>query len=120
MRYFQRERAVAVRRRGLGILLLATVMATGAMAAPDITTCQSCHAPPFGPPLEGVAGRKIASVPGIDYCAALTAKSGETWTDANLRALLMDAKGFAPGCSMDTKMTPAAADAMIAYLKTLH
>ena len=107
-------------RKGLGIFVSALLIAGSASAAPDITTCQSCHAPPFGPPLEGVAGRKIASVPMIDYCAALKAKSNESWTDANLRAFLMDAQGFAPSCSMKVKMTPEAADAMITYLKTLH
>ena len=107
-------------RKRLSVIVLASAIATAASAAPDITTCQSCHTPPFGPPLEGVAGRKIASVPSIDYCAALKAKSNEAWTDANLRAFLMDSKGFAPGCSMDLKMSPQAADAMLAYLKTLH
>jgi len=107
-------------RKRLSTILFAMLMTSAASAAPDITTCQSCHTPPFGPPLEGVAGRKIASVPMIDYCAALKAKSSDTWTDANLHAFLMDAQGFAPGCSMNVKMTPQAADAMIAYLKTLH
>lgn len=107
-------------RKGLGALLLTALIAMGASAAPDITTCQGCHAPPYGPPLEGVVGRKIAAVPTIDYCATLKAKSNESWTDANLRAFLMNAQGFAPGCSMNVKLTPEAADAMIAYLKTLH
>lgn len=107
-------------RKGLSTILMTLLIASGASAAPDLTTCQSCHTPPFGPPLEGVAGRKIASVANIDYCATLKARSDETWTDANLRAFLMDSKGFAPGCSMDLKMTAGAADAMVAYLKTLH
>ncbi len=107
-------------RKGLGTLLLAALIATNASAAPDLTTCQGCHTPPFGPPLEGVAGRKIASVPTVDYCKVLKAKSGESWTDANLRAFLMDSQGFAPGCSMTVKMSGSEADAMIAYLKTLH
>jgi cytochrome c len=107
-------------RKKLGTFLLAAMITTGASAAPDITTCQGCHAPPFGPPLEGVVGRKIAAVPTVDYCAALKAKSSDSWTEANLRAFLMNAQGFAPGCSMNVKMTPEAADAMIVYLKTLR
>lgn len=100
-------------------LMLAAVIATGAAAA-DLSTCEGCHTPPYGPPLAGVAGRKIASVPGIEYCSALTAKSGEAWTDANLRALLTNARTFAPGCTMDSKLPPADADAIIAALKALH
>ena len=109
-----------MRKRALAAGCLMALLTTAAMGAPDITTCQSCHTPPFGPPLEGVVGRRIASLPGIDYCAGLKAKASETWTDANLQAFLIDAKAFAPGCSMAVKMTPAEADAMIAYLKTLH
>lgn len=87
--------------------------------------CKACHSVVkgqnrIGPSLAGVAGRKIASVPGFSYSAAMKGKKGN-WTDANLDAWLTRPAKWAPG----TKMAfPGIADAkrrrdVIAYLKTL-
>jgi cytochrome c len=88
--------------------------------------CQICHnlqqgqGPKVGPDLWNVVGRKIASVSGFDYSAALKGKSG-TWTFDVLNEWLTKPSAFAPG----TKMTFAGlardnqrAD-LIAYLDTL-
>ncbi|MEP7129779.1 MAG: hypothetical protein ABI770_01475 [Sphingomicrobium sp.] len=65
--------------------------------------CVGCHEPKFGaavgPPLAGVAGRRIASVPGWGYSAGLKRKSG-VWDDASLNAFLNDPAAFAPGTTM--------------------
>jgi len=83
--------------------------------------CANCHfaGSTDAPPLEGVAGRNIASVKGFLYSAALKAKPGN-WTDANLDAFLADPQGFAPGVGMDAAVQdPAQRRELIAYLKTL-
>jgi cytochrome c2 len=65
--------------------------------------CVGCHQPKFGtavgPPLAGVAGRRIASVPGWAYSAGLQRKSG-VWDDGSLNAFLSDPAAFAPGTTM--------------------
>ncbi|MEO8454882.1 MAG: PQQ-dependent sugar dehydrogenase [Sphingomicrobium sp.] len=65
--------------------------------------CVGCHEPKFGtavgPPLAGVTGRRIASVPGWAYSAGLKRKSG-VWDDASLNAFLSDPAAFAPGTTM--------------------
>jgi hypothetical protein len=53
-----------------------------------------------GPPLWGVAGRRVASVEGYDYSAALKAIGG-TWKPAKLDLFLINPKAFAPGTRMD-------------------
>jgi cytochrome c2 len=83
--------------------------------------CANCHFKESidAPPLEGVAGRNIASVKGFLYSAALKAKPGN-WTDANLDAFLAGPQDFAPGTGMDdTIQDPAQRREVIAYLKTL-
>jgi cytochrome c len=88
--------------------------------------CQICHnleegqGAKVGPDLWNVVGRKVASVPGFDYSAALKAKGG-TWTFDALNEWLTKPSAYAPG----TKMTFAGlsrenqrAD-LIAYLDTL-
>jgi len=87
--------------------------------------CRACHSVVrgqnrIGPSLAGIAGRRIASVPGFNYSAALKKRTGN-WTDANLNAWLTRPAAWAPGTRMafagisDAKRR---AD-MIAYLKTL-
>jgi cytochrome c2 len=65
--------------------------------------CAGCHAPAFGtppgPPLTGVLGRPVASVPGFAYSDALKAAGGR-WTDDRLKAFLADPEAFAPGTTM--------------------
>lgn len=85
--------------------------------------CKTCHgakSTPMGPSLAGVSGRKIASLADFKYSAGLTAKSGATWTDANLDAYLAAPTKFAPGTRMPTGLAaPADRAAVVAYLKGL-
>lgn len=88
--------------------------------------CAFCHgltagAVMVGPSLWGVAGRKIASVPGFDYSGALEAHGADSWTDAQLDAWLTNPAKYAPGTKM---YYPGLADAksrtdVIAFLHTL-
>jgi cytochrome c len=88
--------------------------------------CADCHAldPQAGqtaPPLRGVAGRKIASVPDFQYSDALKAKSAERWTDANLDAFIASPQTFAPGTAMyGGASDPDERKAIIDYLKTVR
>jgi len=67
--------------------------------------CAACHvaanpqASTIGPPLQGVAGRRIASSPGFEYSAGLTALEG-TWTRERLDAFIENPARYAPGTSM--------------------
>jgi cytochrome c len=112
-------------------VMLAAVAATPA-AAQDakagergFAQCRACHSVVrgqnrIGPSLAGISGRRIASVPGFNYSAALKKRTGN-WTDANMNAWLTRPAAWAPGTRMafagisDAKRR---AD-MIAYLKTL-
>ena len=115
-------------RRVLAILAFAGLL-TGspALAADGAKTfqlqCKTCHgakSTPMGPSLAGVAGRKIASLADFKYSAGLTAKSGATWTDANLDAYLAAPAKFAPGTKMMTGVAnPADRAAVVAYVKAL-
>ncbi|WP_243375685.1 c-type cytochrome [Sandarakinorhabdus cyanobacteriorum] len=78
---------------------LAALAAAAPAAAQDakagekaFVQCKACHSVVagqnrIGPSLAGVAGRRIASVPGFNYSAALKKRTG-TWTDANMNAWL--------------------------------
>src|SRR5690606_10308604 len=50
-------------------------------------------------PLAGVAGRKIASVPDVDYTPALQ-RLGGVWTPERLDAFISAPNTFAPGTAM--------------------
>ncbi len=88
--------------------------------------CAFCHgltagAVMVGPSLWGVAGRRIASVPGFDYSGALKAHGADSWTDAELDPWLKSPSAFAAGTKM---YYPGLADAksradVIAFLHTL-
>lgn len=90
--------------------------------------CTVCHdnsrymVNDLGPPLFGVAGRRVGSVPGRTYSSALQASytRGDTWTDAALDRMLEDPWRAHPGTRMwivieDKKERQA----LIAYLKGL-
>lgn len=88
-------------------------------------SCRRCHAiaatdPSYGPPLEGVIGRRAGTFNGYDYSDALKA-AGFVWTDGALRAWMEDNEGFVPG----TKMRhvgiedPTVQDFIMAYLKSI-
>jgi cytochrome c len=88
--------------------------------------CQTCHnfekgaGAKIGPPLFGVVGRPIASVPGFSYSDSLKAVGGD-WTYEAINKMITNPKSEAPG----TKMSfPGEADPqkradILAYLQTL-
>ena len=88
--------------------------------------CGACHnfekgaAAKVGPPLYGVVGREVASVPGFSYSDALKSKGG-TWDYEKINAFITSPKSYAPG----TKMTfagesdPVKRADIIDYLHTL-
>ena len=88
--------------------------------------CSSCHvaqpgaASGVGPNLHGVVGRKAGSLAGFAYSEAM-AKSGITWTEAELDAFLANPSGKVPGTAMaagqvaDTDRRAA----VLAYLASL-
>jgi cytochrome c len=88
--------------------------------------CGACHnfqegqGPKVGPDLYDVVGRKIASVPGFNYSAALKAKNG-TWTFDALNKWLTDPRNDVPGTAMTfAGLTNEKQRAdVIAYLDTL-
>jgi len=88
--------------------------------------CQTCHnfekgaGPKIGPPLWGVVGRPIASIPGFAYSDSLKAVGGN-WTWEALNVMVSNPKKEASG----TKMTfpgehdPQRRADILAYLQTL-
>jgi cytochrome c len=88
--------------------------------------CGACHnfqegqGPKVGPDLYNVVGRKIASVPGFNYSAALKAMNG-TWTFDALNKWLTDPRNDVPGTAMTfAGLTNEKQRAdVIAYLDTL-
>jgi cytochrome c len=88
--------------------------------------CQACHnvqegqGPKIGPDLYNVVGRKIASVAGFNYSAALKSKNGN-WDFNALNAWLAKPSAYAPGTAMTfagLSNDKQRAD-VIAYLDTL-
>ena len=66
--------------------------------------CRRCHAidatdKSYGPPLEGVIGRRAGSVEGYPYSEALKS-AGFFWTEPALKAWMEDNKGLIPGTKM--------------------
>jgi len=92
----------------------------------DTKVCQTCHnfekgaAAKVGPPLYGVLGRPVASVPGFAYSDGLKAVGGE-WTFEKINQFITKPSAFAAG----TKMTyPGESDEhkrgdILDYLDTL-
>jgi cytochrome c len=104
-------------------LLASASVEHGAQVAKQCGTChnfQEGQGPKVGPDLYGVVARKIASVPGFNYSAALKAKDG-TWTFDELNKWLLDPRADVPGTAMTFAGLPndkQRAD-VIAYLDTL-
>ena len=92
----------------------------------DAKVCLTCHnfekgaGPKIGPPLYGVVGRPVASIPGFAYSDSLKSVGGD-WTYEKINQMITDPKSVAPG----TKMTfPGESDPqkradILAYLQTL-
>ena len=104
-------------------LLASASVDHGAQVAKQCGTChnfQEGQGKKVGPDLYGVVGRKIASVPGFNYSAALKAVDG-TWTFDKLNPWLKDPRAMVPGTAMTFAGLPnekQRAD-VIAYLNTL-
>ncbi len=107
------------RRRDVGCRWPLAAVAVGAVLLTDTSgaadeqsypeafeVCTSCHSyqqdePQLeGPPLRGVVGRRVASVEGYEYSAALRAIGG-AWDRARLDQFLTNPKLFAPGTKME-------------------
>jgi cytochrome c len=74
----------------------------GAQVAKQCGTChnfQEGQGAKVGPDLYGVVGRKIASVPGFNYSAALKGMNGN-WTFDELNTWLKDPRAMVPGTAM--------------------
>jgi cytochrome c len=94
------------------VVLLLTLAWNGAVLAQDVAAgeqsfkkCAACHAVgegaknKIGPELNGLDGRKAASVQGYSYSDA-NKKSGITWDDASFRDYIKDPKAKLPGTKM--------------------
>ena len=123
---------------GLCLLMTLALPACSRAASPEqiaagkaafAANCALCHyASPAmgtfqGPPLFGVAGRKIGGVAGFDYSDALKAAHGrgEKWNESSLDAFLADPQQAMPGTQMPVNV-PDATDRrnLIAYLTSLN
>jgi cytochrome c len=117
----------------MGLALVFGILAVAPAAAQDAAKgklvfleCQACHAVApggpalVGPDLEGVYGRKAASLPGYDYSAALKS-SGLVWNAANLDRWLTDPSQVVPGTKMAFTgiASPALRADVIAYLASV-
>ena len=88
--------------------------------------CQTCHnfekgaGPKIGPPLWGVAGRPIASIPGFSYSDSLKAVGGN-WTWEALNTMVSNPKMEASGTKMSFpgEKDPQKRADILAYLQTL-
>jgi cytochrome c len=86
----------------IGTMLASASVQHGATVAKQ---CEACHnfqegaGAKVGPDLYGVVGRKIASVAGFNYSAALKEKTG-TWDFDTLNTWLTKPSAFAPGTAM--------------------
>lgn len=85
------------------------------------TECRGCHAVSIAPTLRGLVGRPIASVAAFaGYSGGLKARSGDTWTEANIDLFLAGPSAFAPGTLMvKTIADPQQRADIIAYIASL-
>jgi cytochrome c2 len=84
--------------------------------------CTACHVlgrNAQGPDLNGVVGRKAASLPGVNYSAALKA-SNLTWTQGELDKFLSGPTKLVPGTNMRAMVAdPDERRDLVAYLASL-
>ncbi len=116
-------------RRGFGpiaalLLLTAAAHADGDPARGEqrFVDCAACHAPQpgvanVGPSLQGVFGRKAATLADFRYSPALK-RSGITWTPETLDTFLADPQKAVPNNRMPYAGMPDATDRadLIAFL----
>ena len=85
--------------------------------------CTGCHALTTdreGPRLQGVVGRRTASVPGFPYSAALR-KANIVWNGETLDRWLTDPDSLIPNSNMDFRVPkPQERKDLIAYLGTMR
>ena len=85
--------------------------------------CAMCHIAEGGgqgPSLEGLYGRRAASLPGFAFSDALKA-SGLTWTGPNLDRFLTDPRAMVPGTAMPILVAdPAQRADLIAWFASRH
>jgi cytochrome c len=118
--------------KGLTAIATSIVFASSALAAAPtdaeqkaaFAPCMACHTKDkgvnkIGPSLFGVVGRKVASVSGFSYSAAMKAKGGN-WTPEQLDTYITNPRQVVPGTYMSYpgQKDPAKRAALIAYLKT--
>ena len=120
--------AAAFGLAALASTAVAAPAAGSAAAGQDLFSeqCSLCHSVTptggggGGPDLNGVMGRKVASVTGFTYTRALKAKTDTAWTPELLDTFLNDPQTFASGTSMPVNLTEAKDRAdVIAYLATV-
>lgn len=85
-------------------------------------SCATCHSlggeVGAGPPLNGVVGRRMASVPGFGYSPALKGRR-DLWTEALISSFINNPKGLVPGTTMpETGIYVDQSEDIAAYLKT--
>jgi cytochrome c len=105
-------------------VLLAKADATKGQA--DTKACQSCHnfekgaGAKVGPPLWGVVGRPVASIPGFAYSDGLKAMGGD-WTYEGINKLITNPKADVAGTKMSYpgESDPHKRADILAYLQTL-
>jgi aldose sugar dehydrogenase len=86
--------------------------------------CGNCHSlgeeVGIGPPLNGVVGRHIATIPKFGYSAALASRR-DVWTESLIESFITNPQGVAPGTTMsETGLGDFHAQDIVAYLKTTH
>ncbi len=105
------------------LLASAPAMSQSGGAAILRQRCAGCHvdgseSSPTGPALQGVFGRRVASLPDFDYSPALKAKADRRWTASELDAFLTDPGRYAPGTAMTAQpLSPAERAAIIGALR---
>jgi aldose sugar dehydrogenase len=86
--------------------------------------CANCHGVGgevgIGPPLNGVIGRQVATIPSFGYSTALASRH-DTWTESLIEKFITNPQSVAPGTRMpETGLGDTHAEAIAAYLKTTH